>query len=101
MTENSRQSPERKLTDRDRANIRAEHSNWLRHIAIAAIDGVLIGVFVGIAIIWLDINKIGTMLANTNNQTGYTLMLLGGLAHTFGMVAAGMSIWLKATQEEK
>ena len=89
------------LTDLERAVIRGEHFNWLKYIARAALDGMLIGLAVGLAIIFFDINSIGSMLQKSQNQMGYTLMLLGGLAHTFGMVSAGMSIWIKATQEEE
>lgn len=101
MTGYDKTPPPRKITEKERARIRAQHSEWLRHIAIAAIDGILIGFAVGVAIIYFDINGIGTMLGRSDHQIGYTFMLLAGLAHTFGMVSAGMSIWLKATQENK
>ncbi len=89
------------LTDEDRKQIRAEHFNWLRYIARAALDGALIGLAVGLAVIFFDINGIGSMLHKSQNQTGYTVMLLGALAHTFAMVSAGMAIWIRATQEEE
>lgn len=90
----------RKISDAERAEIRKEHDSWLRTIMIGAIDGVLIGIAVGIGIIVMDINGIGTMLNNSSNQIGYTLLLLAGLAQTFGMVVAGMSVWLKSTEDE-
>ncbi len=90
----------RKVSEAERAEIRREHDAWLRTIMIGAIDGALIGIAVGVAIIGLDINGIGAMLSRSSNQIGYTFMLLAGLAHTFGMVVAGMSIWLKSTEDE-
>lgn len=100
MNEPKYKRPQRKLSDAERTEIRNEHASWLKHIAIGAIDGVLVGIAVGLAIIWLDINGIGTMLARSGNQLGYTALLLAGLAQTFGMVAAGAAIWLRATKEE-
>lgn len=101
MNDTRDKRPQRKLTETERQKIRHEHSSWLRHIAVGAIDGVLVGMFVGLAIIGFDINGIGSMLANSKHQIGYTLLLLAGLAQTFGMVSAGMAVWLKATQEDE
>lgn len=84
-----------------RDEFRREHQTWLRHIAIGAVDGMLVGMAAGCALIVLDINGIGSMLARSQNQTGYTLLLLMGFAQTFGMVSAGLSVWMKATQEDE
>ena len=101
MTEKSSFSRQRKLTDNERAELRNEHWSWLCHIMVGAIDGILIGLGVGIAIIAMDINGIGSMLAASDSRTGFTWLLLAGLAQTFGMVSAGLAVWIRATQEKE
>lgn len=93
--------PPHTITEEDRKRIRTEHQVWLSYIGTAAIDGALIGLAVGLAIIFIDIHGIGTMLSRSDQQTGYSLLLLAGFSHTFGMVSAGMSIWLKTTRQER
>ena len=101
MTRPDFTEPPNRITEKDRARIRAQHHAWLCSIGIAAIDGALIGLTVGLTLLFLDIHGIGSMLSRSEQQTGFTLLLLAGFAHTFSMVSAGMSIWLKATQEEE
>ncbi|MEL7429956.1 MAG: hypothetical protein AAFN43_08140 [Pseudomonadota bacterium] len=93
--------PQRKISEQERVKIREQHKGWLRHMAVGAIDGILVGIVVGLALIGFDINGIGSMLANSKHQLGYTLLLLASLAQTFGMVSAGAAVWLKATQEDE
>ncbi len=91
----------RKLTEREKAALRSQHDDWLRYIVVSAFDGMAIGTAIALALIWFDINGIGSLLANSQHKTGYTLLLVGGLAHTFGMVVAGTAIWLRAVRESE
>ena len=92
---------QRRLTESERAGVTAQHWSWIRFILISALDGMALGALVAIAIIKLDLHGVGTMLANSNHQIGYTLLLIGSFAHTFGMVVCGSAIWLRATEEDK
>ena len=95
------QRSRRIVTEAERKAVKAQHWYWLRFIAVSALDGMAIGALVAIAIIKLDLHGVGTMLANSNHQTGYTLLLIGSFAHTFGMVVCGSAIWLRSTEEDK
>lgn len=92
--------PPRQLTEAERRAVRAEHWGWIRYIALSAADGAALGALLAVLIIRFNFHEIGDMLAASPHATGYTLMLIVGMAHTFGMVAAGTAIWLRATQEK-
>ncbi|MGI9399747.1 MAG: hypothetical protein ACR2O0_00710 [Rhizobiaceae bacterium] len=95
------QGPRRIVTEAERAAVKAQHWSWIRFIFLSALDGMAIGALVAIAIIRLDLHGVGTMMANSNHQTGYTLLLIGSFAHTFSMVVCGSAIWLRSTEEDK
>lgn len=62
------------------------------------------GIFIGILCAWLimqyDINRIGTMIANSDDRFVFTFLLMSGFAVTFAMVAVGTAIWMRAVHEE-
>ena len=99
-SEEKRKPPPRPLSEAERRAVRAQHWDWVRYILISAADGAALGALIGVLIIRFNFHDIGDMLAASPHATGYTLMLIIGLAHTFGMVSAGTAIWLRATQEE-
>ena len=90
----------RLLTEEERAAVRAQHWSWIRYIILSAADGMALGALVAVAIIRLDLHNIGSMLANSQHEFGYTALLIASFAHTFGMVAASSAIWLRATEPE-
>ena len=100
MTQEDR-FPPRALTEAERAAVRAEHWSWIRFIVLSACDGMALGALIAVLIIRLDIHDIGTMLAASRHEFGYTALLIGGFAHTFGMVIAGTAIWLRATESNE
>lgn len=91
----------RPLSEAERAAVEAEHWSWLRYIAISACDGMALGALVAIMLIRLDVQDIGTMLAGSSHEFGYTALLIAGFAHTFGMVVSGTAIWLRATERRE
>ena len=97
----ARQPIQRRYNEAERAAVKTQHWSWIRFIFLSALDGMAIGALIAIVIIKLDLHGVGTMLANSNHQTGYTLLLIGSFAHTFGMVVCGSAIWLRATEEDK
>lgn len=88
------------VTPAQREKMRAEHWSWLRFIFLAACDGMALGALVAVLAIRFNMNGIGDLLASSDHQAGYTLMLVAGFAHTFGMVVSGCAIWWRATSEQ-
>lgn len=93
--------PQRPLSEAERRAVNAEHWDWLKYIAISAADGAALGALIAVLIIRFNLHEIGDLLANSAHSAGYTLMLIIGMAHTFGMVAAGTAIWIRATQDKE
>jgi hypothetical protein len=91
----------RQLTEAERAAVQAEHWSWLRYIAISACDGMALGALIAVTLIRLDVQHIGSMLARSSHELGYTALLIAGFAHTFGMVVSGTAIWLRATERRE
>ena len=92
--------PQRPLSEAERRAVSAQHWDWLKFIALSAADGAALGALIAVLIIRFNFHEIGDLLANSAHSAGYTLMLIIGMAHTFGMVAAGTAIWMRATQEK-
>lgn len=88
-----KQSP---IRESERRELERQHRDWLSYIALCAGFGVALGVGLAALLIRLDVSGIGTMLAHSPNETGYRLLLAGGLASTFGMVSMGTGIMIRA-----
>lgn len=88
--------PVRPLTAREKARLEAQHWSWIRMIAGQSLAGMAIGALAALAVIYLDINQIGSMIAASPNRGVATALLLWGFASIFGMATAGTAIWMRA-----
>ena len=96
--DSGRERLSRPITEAEREALHAQHWDWLKFIAVSAIEGAVLGALVAIAIIYLNYNGIGDMLANSRHSVGYTALLIFGFAYTFAMVVSGTAIWIRATR---
>ncbi len=88
-----------KLTEQQKRALTREHWAWIRHIAIHAVGGMVIGGLVVIMILYFDVNRIGTMIGRSENRFWYVALMIAGFASTFGMVASGTAIWMGKDRE--
>lgn len=84
--------------EKKRQQMRDEHWSWIGTIVTHALGGVILGGIVAFLIIRYDINRIGSMLAHSENRFGFTLLLFAGFASLFGMVASGTAIWFRSLE---
>ena len=71
---------------------RKDHWQMLRFMAVNAAAGVLIGVCVAAAIVWLDIGGIGTRIGQAANPVIPVLLLVVPFATVFGGVVVASAI---------
>lgn len=95
--ENKRYKPP--MNEREKERLRLQHRDWINTIIFHSVAGFLFGVLAVVAILWLDINGIGTMVANSDKKLTFIALLVAGFGSTFGMAVSGTAIWLKATEE--
>jgi hypothetical protein len=96
MSDDNGRQAGRPLNESERREAARLHRDWLSYIALCGAFGVALGVGLAALLIRLDVSGIGTMLAHSPNETGYRLLLAGGLASTFGMVSMGTGIMIRA-----
>jgi len=95
--ENKRYKPP--MTEREKERLRLQHKDWIHTIIFHSVAGFLFGTLAVVAILWLDINGIGTMVANSDRQITFVVLLVAGFGSTFGMAVSGTAIWFKATED--
>lgn len=89
------------MTQREKDRLHDQHWSWLWTIIVNTGFGMILGVFVAVAILYFDMNRIGTMIEASRYRFGYTFLFLFGFASLFGMIASGTAIWFRATMEEE
>lgn len=90
----------RRLNDRERQRLADEHWSWIYMIIEHSAYGIVIGVLFAWLLMQYDVNRIGTMIANSEHRLSFTLLLMFGFAVTFGMVTAGAAIWFRAVTSD-
>ena len=90
----------RTITDKDRAAVKKQHSDWLKFIALCGLAGITIGALTALLVVRYDINGFGTLLAHSSHRIGFTILLTAGFASTFGMVAMGTGIMIRSQTQE-
>jgi len=71
---------------------RKDHRQMLIFLAVNAAAGVLLGILVAAAIIWLDIAGIGTRISHASNPILPALLLIVPFATVFGGVVTASAI---------
>lgn len=87
------------MTEKEKERLRLQHKDWIGTIIFHSIAGFILGALIVVAIIWLDIKGIGTMLANSDSKIALVTLLVAGFGSTFGMAVSGTAIWFKATEQ--
>jgi len=85
----------------ERARLAREHRSWMVMIVEQSVLGMIIGALIAYLVMQADVNRIGTMIAHSNNRLTFTALFLLGFAFTFGMVTAGLAIWWRAVMSEE
>lgn len=78
-----------------------QHALWLRYIGLYGLIGVFMGVGIATAILFLDINHIGTMIGKSHNPWLYRFLIGTGFACTFGMVSMGTAIMFGTAEPDE
>lgn len=71
---------------------RLDHRQMLRFMALNAAIGVLIGIGVGVALIFLDIGGLGARIGRAANPVVPVLLVVMPIASLFGAAAAASAI---------
>ena len=82
-----------------RMRVSAQHRSWLKAMAFDSLAGAAIGSIVALAILWLDVANLGTLVASSQQGFAYAALLTAGFAHVFAMAVCGTGIWFRATQQ--
>ena len=93
--------PKHKLSEAEKERLKHQHWDWLSFIALCALGGIATGALVAWAVLRFDINGIGSMIARSGHWMGYTALLVGGFASTFGMITMGIGIMVRSTWPER
>ena len=91
----------RHINQSERERLANEHRSWMVMIVEQSVLGMIIGTLVAGLIMQFDVNRIGTMIANSSDRFAFTALFMIGFAITFGMVAAGLAIWWRAVMTEE
>jgi len=84
-----------------RAEARDDHRAMLRFLALNAGFGILIGMSVAALLFLLDIQGLGTRLANARHPVLPALLITAPLALTFGAAVAASAIMLMPYKTKK
>jgi len=87
------------MTEQEKERLRLQHKDWINTIIFHSAAGFLFGALAVVAILWLDINGIGSMVANSDRKIAFVVLLVAGFGSTFGMAVSGTAIWFKATED--
>jgi hypothetical protein len=80
---------------------RRDHWEMLRFLAVNALVGAGLGLFVGLAILWLDIGGVGTSLSRSPHPVLPALMMVVPLALTFAAAVTASAVMLMPYRKKK
>lgn len=89
------------MSEQEKERLRLQHKDWIGTIIFHSIAGFIMGALIVAAIMWLDINGIGSMIANSDKKIALITLLVAGFGSTFGMAVSGTAIWFKATEQKE
>ena len=95
------QPEKRKLSEAEKERLKLQHWDWIGFIALCALGGIAVGALAAWAVLRFDINGIGSMIARSGYWMGYTALLVGSFASTFGMISMGIGIMVRSTWPER
>ena len=91
-----RGADKRPVSERERQRLVKEHWSWIGMIIEHTAYGIIVGALLVLLLMQFDVSGIGTMIANSEQGLGVTALLMISFGLTFGMVGAGIAIWLRA-----
>ena len=73
----------------------------VRFVLVNSAIGILIGWLVAAGLFWLDINGMGTMLANSNQKPALIALVAVMFGTTFGFGSMATALWLLPTDKAR